>query len=58
MIFIDVEISSHDTSYTMGILRDVRNVGHWGTGDSEVTIKNAKDFEKIKYLLVMCYNEN
>lgn len=41
-----------------GILRDVRNIGHWGTGDTEVTIKNAKDFESIKYLIDMCYNEN
>ena len=40
-----------------GILRDVRNVGHWGTGEAEVTIKNAKDFESVKYL-VICYNEN
>lgn len=41
-----------------GILRDVRNVGHWGTGDSEVVIKSAKDFESIKYLIDICYNEN
>lgn len=41
-----------------GVLRDVRNVGHWGTGDSEVTIKSAKDFEGIKYLIDKCYNEN
>ena len=41
-----------------GILRDVRNIGHWGTGDLEVTIKKAKDFENIKYLLDICYNEN
>ena len=40
------------------ILRDVRNVGHWGTGDVEVIVKTAKDFESIKYLLEMCYNEN
>ena len=41
-----------------GTLRDVRNVGHWGTGDSEVIIKSAKDFESIKYLIDKCYNEN
>jgi len=41
-----------------GILRDVRNVGHWGTGEAEATIKNAKDFGSIKYLVDICYNEN
>jgi predicted transport protein len=41
-----------------GIVRDVRNVGHWGTGDVEVTIKSAKDFENVKYLVDLCYNEN
>ncbi|MDL2236000.1 DUF5655 domain-containing protein [Christensenellaceae bacterium OttesenSCG-928-L17] len=41
-----------------GMLRDVRKVGHWGTGDSEITIKAAKDFEDIKYLIDQCYNEN
>ena len=41
-----------------GTIRDVRDIGHWGTGDLEITIKEAKDFEKIKYLLEKCYNEN
>ncbi len=41
-----------------GILRDVRNIGHWGTGESEITIKSAKDFERTKYLIDRCYNEN
>ena len=40
------------------IIRDVSNVGHWGTGDSEVTIKSAADFEKIKYLIDKCYEKN
>jgi len=41
-----------------GLLRDVRNVGHWGTGDVEATVKSAKDFENIKCLIDKCYNEN
>ena len=41
-----------------GMLRDVRSVGHWGTGDSEVTIKSAKDFENIMHLIDKCYSEN
>jgi predicted transport protein len=31
--------------------RDVRNIGHFGTGDLEFTIKNAEDFEIAKPLI-------
>ncbi len=31
--------------------RDVRNIGHFGTGDLELTIKNIKDFEETKELI-------
>jgi predicted transport protein len=41
-----------------GLVRNVRNIGHWGTGDTEVTIKSAQNFEAIKHLIDRCYNEN
>lgn len=31
--------------------RDVRNIGHFGTGDLELTIKNITDFEDTKELI-------
>lgn len=31
--------------------RDVRNIGHFGTGDLEFTIKNSEDFEIAKHLI-------
>ena len=31
--------------------RDVRNIGHFGTGDLEFTIKNSEDFEIAKPLI-------
>jgi predicted transport protein len=31
--------------------RDVREIGHWGTGDLELSIKNAADFDRAKTLL-------
>ena len=42
----------------MSLVRDVHNIGHWGTGDVELTIRSAKEFESIKYLLDRCYDEN
>lgn len=36
--------------------RDVRNIGHYGTGDFEITIKNENDFEKSKDYILWAYN--
>jgi len=41
-----------------GFSRDVRNVGHWATGDLELTIRNREDFMKAKPLLLQSYAEN
>ena len=39
-------------------IEDVREKGHWGTGDLRVIIKNSEDFENIKPLLDRAYYEN
>ncbi len=31
--------------------RDVKNIGHFGTGDLEITIKNIYDFNETKELI-------
>lgn len=38
--------------------RDVTGIGHWGTGDVEVSLKNDNDLEKVKPLIERAYNEN
>jgi predicted transport protein len=38
-----------------GFTRDVRNVGHFGTGDLQVTLKTMADFEKAQALLMRAY---
>ncbi len=35
--------------------RDVRNIGHFGTGDFEMTIKDLTDFEETKQLINEAY---
>lgn len=35
--------------------RDVSNLGHWGTGDIEITLTSMKEFEEIKPLLAAAY---
>ena len=39
-----------------GFTRDVRNIGHFGTGDLEVTIANQADLEKAKALIQASYD--
>lgn len=58
LLYLRLDPDAFPEEQKKGILRNVRNVGHWGTGDSEVIIKSAKGFEEIKYLLERCYNSN
>ncbi len=38
-----------------GNMRDVSNIGHYGTGDTEVTIKSIEELEAIKWLIEKSY---
>jgi len=38
-----------------GFLRDVRSIGHWGTGDLELMIQSLADLEKAKPYLIAAY---
>lgn len=38
-----------------GFTRDMRNVGHWGTGDLRVTIKNKADLKRAEPLFLRSY---
>lgn len=35
--------------------RDVRNQGHWGTGDMELSLNNGEDLDLVKPLVQMAY---
>ncbi len=41
-----------------GFIEDVRNKGHWGTGDLRIILKSTEDFEKAQHLINRAYNEN
>ena len=38
-----------------GFTRDVREIGHWGTGDLEVTLRTQEDLQKALPLLQSSY---
>lgn len=40
-----------------GFTRDMRNIGHYGTGDLQVIVRSSEDFEKAKKLIERAYSE-
>ena len=53
-----LKLSPDSVSLEKDFTRDMRGVGHYGTGDLEVIIKNAEDFDKAKPLIQRVYNES
>lgn len=57
-ILLWLDLDPKTVSLEDGFTRDVTKVGHWGTGDLEVTIRDAASFEKAKPLIVRCFEES
>ena len=57
-IYLHLRLNPDDVQPVEGITKDVREIGHWGTGDLEIVIRSMKDFEKIKPLIYKAYEEN
>ncbi|MFC1511626.1 DUF5655 domain-containing protein [Candidatus Latescibacterota bacterium] len=54
-ILVFVKVSPDDVTLEEGFTRDVRKIGHFGTGDLEITISNMKNFERAKDILLKSY---
>lgn len=50
-ILIYVNVDTDSITLEKGFTRDMRNIGHYGTGKLEITIKNLTDLEKAKTLI-------
>ena len=50
-VHLDPQLHPHQE----GLTRDVRSIGHWGTGDLEVVVNNLADLEKAKPYLLAAY---
>lgn len=57
-ILLHLRLNPDDIQLENGFTRDMRNTGHYGTGDLQITIKNAEDFQKAKNLIDRAYNQN
>ena len=56
-IILFLKLNPETVRLEKGFTRDMRSVGHYGTGDLQITIKKVEDFEKAKPLLERAYNE-
>ena len=56
-IVVRVKLNPDTVNLEEGFTRDMRNTGHYGTGDLEISIKNEEDFIKAKDLLNRAYDE-
>lgn len=54
-ILVYLKVDPDTVELEEGFTRDVRTIGHFGTGDLEVTLKSAADFERAKLLFDRSY---
>ncbi|MBD2846622.1 DUF91 domain-containing protein [Paenibacillus sp. IB182496] len=57
-ILLHMRLNPDDLDLEDGFTRDMRNVGHYGTGDVQVIIKSPEDMEKAKPLIEQAYYSN
>lgn len=57
-IVVYLRLNPSDVELEKDFCRDVSNIGHWGTGDIEVTIKSEDDFIKAKDYILKAYQLN
>lgn len=41
-----------------GFIKDMRNIGHWGTGDLEIEIRKVEQLARVKQLITKCFEES
>jgi predicted transport protein len=57
-IFIFLKVDYNSIENPTKNMRDVSNIGHYGTGDTEIIIKSIEDLEAIKHLIEESYNNS
>ncbi len=55
-LLVYVKVDPTQIDLESNFTRDVREIGHYGTGDLEITIRSLQDVEKAKYLLEKSYD--
>jgi len=57
-LLITLKLDPMTVALEEGFSRDISQVGHWGTGDMELCVRNPADLQKAQALLERSYAEN
>lgn len=57
-IVLHLRLNPDEVELQDGFIKDMRNIGHWGTGDLQIVIKSVEDFGEARELIDRAYNEN
>ena len=57
-LFLHLKLEPKDFPFEKGFSRDVSKIGHCGTGNVQLRLRSAADFEKAKPFLRQAYEEN
>lgn len=55
VLYLFLKVNPDRVTLEDGYTRDVRKIGHWGTGDLEVTLRTHADLERAKGLIQESY---
>ncbi len=56
-LLITLKLDPASVALEEGFSRDIRHVGHWGTGELELTVRTLADLERAKPLIERSYSE-
>ena len=57
-ILLHLKLNPSTVTFEKDFTRDVTGIGHYGTGDVELHIRNTNDLDKARDLLLRAYQEN
>lgn len=57
-MLVFLKIDPDTVSLEEGFSRDVRQIGHWGTGELELTLRTPADLDKARALIDRSYSES
>ena len=58
IVLLYLNLDPNDIEFETGFTRDMRGIGHYGTGDVEVTISSSATLEKAKPLIQQAYEKS
>lgn len=57
-ILLYLKLNPDDVEMVEFFSRDMRNIGHYGTGDVQIIVNNVEDFERAKAYIDKAYHQN